>query len=116
MGPRDRRIVIEVHREAPDRPAFGQPCNGCGQCCLAEPCPLGMLVSRRRHGACAALCWHPGAAQYRCGLLEDPAALLGPRWRWLASRLRPWLVRCIRRWIAAGAGCDARFEDGSGSA
>jgi len=50
--------VVHVHPSAPSQPAEGAPCNGCGLCCLAEPCPLGMLVSRRRTGTCAALRWH----------------------------------------------------------
>ena len=43
--------VVWLHAEAPPKPAEGAPCNGCGLCCLAEPCPLGVLVSRRRTGA-----------------------------------------------------------------
>jgi hypothetical protein len=49
--------VIRIEPLAPVKPATGSPCNGCGVCCLAEPCPLGMLVSRRRHGRCSALRW-----------------------------------------------------------
>ncbi|GKT22078.1 hypothetical protein AVHM3334_07095 [Acidovorax sp. SUPP3334] len=49
--------VVHVHPSAPLQPAQGAPCNGCGLCCLAEPCPLGMLVSRRRTGPCTALRW-----------------------------------------------------------
>ncbi len=59
-GPRPQEQVVFWHGDAPAQPAMGQPCNGCGLCCLAEPCPLGMLVSRRRHGACVALRWLPG--------------------------------------------------------
>ena len=49
--------VIHIHPEAPTKPPEGAPCNGCGVCCLAEPCPVGMLVSRKRHGACVLLRW-----------------------------------------------------------
>lgn len=98
--------VVHVHPAAPPKPPTGQPCNGCGLCCLAEPCPLGMLVSRRRRGACAALQWQEGQRRYVCGLVADPAAALGVR--------VPWLLRMVsalaRRWIAAGVGCDARLE------
>lgn len=86
--------VIEIHPDAPPKPALGAPCNGCGVCCLAEPCPLGVLISRRRHGACSALQWD--GARYACGALTAQ-----PR------GLRGWLVR---RWIAAGAGCDCSLE------
>jgi hypothetical protein len=62
-----------------------------------------MLLSRRRHGACAALRWSHEAQRYHCGALSDPAGVTG--WR------QPWLLRgfaaLARRWIAAGTGCDA---------
>ena len=101
--PPDAATVVWLQPEAPPKPVRGAPCNGCGLCCLAEPCPLGMLVSRRRTGACAALRWNASQAQYRCGLIDEPARVTG--WR------RPVLLRLVaalaRRWVAAGQGCDA---------
>ena len=41
--------VIYLHPAAPAKPAVGAACNGCGVCCAWQPCPLGMLVSGRRH-------------------------------------------------------------------
>lgn len=99
-------LTVWIEPQAPPKPPLGAPCNGCGLCCLAEPCPLGMLVSRRRRGPCAALRWNEAQARYRCGLLSEPNAWLGPRWQGLA----PWLARLAARWIAAGHGCDARLE------
>ncbi|WP_422845358.1 hypothetical protein [Acidovorax sp. M2(2025)] len=91
---------------APPKPAEGAPCNGCGLCCLAQPCPLGMLLSRRRTGACAALRWSEPDQRYWCGAVSDPADVTG----WT----RPWAVRALsalaRRWIASGVGCDARLD------
>ena len=105
MSPPDHQ-VIHIRPEAPHKPALGAPCNGCGVCCLAEPCPLGQVISRKRSGACDALRWDAAAGLYRCGVLSDTSGLLGPRWRWAAPVLR-WLAR---RWIAAGVGCDATME------
>ena len=99
----DRPQVIHIHPAAPAKPATGTPCNGCGVCCLAEPCPLGMLISRKRSGACDALRWDDGLSLYRCGAVTDAADVLGRRWAWAAPLLR----RLARRWIAAGTGCDA---------
>jgi hypothetical protein len=82
--------TIRIHAAAPAKPAWGAACNGCGVCCLAEPCPVGMLVSLRRRGACRALRWDAGAASYRCGLMKVPA-----------------LNAVVQRWIAAGRGCDS---------
>lgn len=98
--------IIHIRPEAPPKPALGAPCNGCGLCCLAEPCPLGRLISHKRLGACDALRWSQTDQMYRCGVLSDTEAVLGTRWRWAAPLLR----RLGRRWIAAGAGCDASLE------
>ena len=98
--------VIHIHPAAPAQPALGAPCNGCGVCCLAEPCPLGQLISRKRLGACDALRWDGALAVYRCGVLTDTRTVLGPRWRWAA----PLVQRLAHRWIAAGVGCDATLQ------
>ncbi|MBB5204253.1 hypothetical protein HNQ51_001567 [Inhella inkyongensis] len=104
------RRLVAIHPSAPAKPALGAPCNGCGLCCLAEPCPLGMLASRSRQGACRALEWQAEAARYRCGLLRAPAAhLLGLKAK--APHAVDALLRPLaRRWIAAGIGCDADIE------
>jgi hypothetical protein len=98
--------VIHIHAEAPHKPAYGLPCNGCGVCCLDEPCPVGRLVSRRRRGACVALEWSASAKNYRCGMVEHPAEHLP----WLPARAMPWVRRLVLRWIAAAKGCDCTLE------
>lgn len=105
-SPPVQHAVVWLHADAPPKPAEGAPCNGCGLCCLAEPCPLGMVVSRRRHGACVALRWDDGHARYLCGMVADPGGVVGVRHRWLTAPLA-WLAR---RWIAAGVGCDANLS------
>lgn len=90
----EQRVIL-IHPEAPPKPPLGAPCNGCGLCCLAEPCPVGMILSLKRQGACVALRWDEAAGRYACGAL----------------RAAPWpLNRLMRRWIAAGLGCDAELE------
>lgn len=98
------RRVIHLHAEAPHKPPAGAPCNGCGVCCAAEPCPLGMLLSRRRHGACAALAWDETQHRHVCDALVRPQRFV--KWRWL----RPLFARLAARWIAAGRGCDSAVE------
>jgi hypothetical protein len=98
-----REQVIRIHPEAPAKPALGAACNGCGVCCLAEPCPVGMLVSRRRQGACRALQWQAEASRYRCGMVVDPQRYL-PR---PLAALAPWVSRLTLRLIAGGKGCDS---------
>ncbi|WP_290877489.1 hypothetical protein, partial [Aquabacterium sp.] len=83
--------VIHIHPEAPPKPPEGQPCNGCGVCCLAEPCPVGVLVSRRLTGACKALRWSDAGRRYSCGLLGDAD------WRGLADGPAPKGMRALLR-------------------
>jgi len=87
-----RRITVYQQPNAPAKPALGAPCNGCGLCCLWQPCPLGMLLSGSRQGPCRALVWDESARRYHCS----------------AAAHRLWGA-LARRWIAAGAGCDADF-------
>lgn len=104
-----REQTIFWHPHAPPKPAVGAPCNGCGLCCLAEPCPLGIWISRRRTGRCRALQWqeHEEAAdhsgRYVCAMLTDPGSFTGWRNPWIVNIIQRW----ARRWIAAGIGCDA---------
>ena len=100
--------VILIHPAAPAKPALGAACNGCGVCCVAEPCPLGMLLSRRRSGRCAALLWNGLEARHGCGAVVQPA-----RWlRWLRWLPRHWTQRLVLRWIGAARGCDSDLVTG----
>ena len=96
--------IIHIHADAPLKPGWGEPCNGCGVCCGVAPCPVGMLVSRKRQGACDLLRWDDEGTRYVCGLLAAPTriGLLQAPAR-LATRL-------ARRLIAAGSGCDCDLE------
>ena len=106
--------VILIHPQAPAKPALGQACNGCGVCCLLEPCPLGQVLMRRRQGACAFLAWHDASASYRCTALTQPQqvarASLPPALAWLTGAWAWALSRWARRWIAAGIGCDCAVD------
>lgn len=102
--------TIFIRAEAPSKPDAGAACNGCGVCCLAQPCPLGMLLSRRLTGPCAVLRWNTREQMYRCGAMTSAAALIRKSLPWAP---RPWrhllgheLRRLAFRWVAAGSGCD----------
>ena len=108
--------TIHIHPMAPTKVAVGAVCNGCGVCCLFAPCPLGMLLSRRRSGACEALRWDDALSRYHCGAVvaaQEVLAQAMPRaLQGLAPVLAPLLRRVGLRWIAAGTGCDSDLEVG----
>ena len=106
--------VIHIHPQAPAKPAEGAHCNGCGVCCLMQPCPLGIVLSGTRTGACAALRWQDSTSRYTCGALVSPYAVVQSRLAkglgWLAQPISAVLPRLAHRWIAADIGCDSTLQ------
>ena len=106
--------IIHIEPLAPAKPALGATCNGCGVCCLYQPCPLGMVLFRRRTGACPALLWVGQAGQYRCGALVQPDAVARkvlPAALGVLARPLALVLRCAGpRWIASARGCDSTME------
>ena len=89
-----------------EKPPHGQPCNGCGQCCADQLCPLGASVfgepvDRR----CPAL--EPDGERFACGLMSNPMVY--------AMRLtllhgKEVMSRTAAHLIGAGRGCDAQLD------
>ncbi len=102
----DNELFIAIHPAAPHKPALGAPCNGCGVCCAAEPCPVSRLLLGHRKGACPALQWQDAGRRYVCGMIIAPASFL----RWLPQRWNEFASRRFARWIAADVACDADIE------
>lgn len=100
----EREYRIALHRDAPEKPAYGAPCNRCGICCAAEPCPVGRLRFLQRKGPCPALLWDGGA--YACALVAAPER----HFPGLPNRWRPIAARLFSRAISAGSGCDSADE------
>lgn len=93
-----------MDRQLPEKATYGQPCNGCGQCCQMEVCPLGAHLFGQVT-PCPALV--RGANGSACGLIEAPGAyalaVVAKHGHAIASRSASVLV-------GAGHGCDARVE------
>ena len=53
------------------KPRYGDPCNGCGQCCRDALCPLARWLFRGQGAPCPALLSEGGRS--RCGLIANPA-------------------------------------------
>jgi hypothetical protein len=107
-------LVIYIEPDAPAKPPTGAACNGCGVCCAAEPCPVGMTLFRKRRGACPGLLWEPQHKVYRCAVVVQPekvARMVLPAQMGFAA---PLLARTLawgaKRWIAVGVGCDSALE------
>jgi hypothetical protein len=85
-----------------DKPAYGQPCNGCGKCCEHELCPLALKLYGHLKGPCPALT-PAGDGPMLCGLVAMP----GHYW---PGKARRWgeheLSRTAKLAIGAGWGCD----------
>jgi hypothetical protein len=104
--PKEKVITLHLHETAPIKPRLTEPCNGCGVCCAYAPCPVGVLISKRRTGACAALEWVDAEARYRCGVLINPGRYTGLQAGWARALTQ----RVAQRMISAGSGCDCSLE------
>lgn len=83
----------------PEKPAMGQPCNGCGYCCAAEVCAIGIQAFGEVEAPCPAMQFRDG--RFWCAVIETAAAadpVFGAHMRWV---------------MAIGRGCDAGTDEES---
>lgn len=90
-----------------EKPPHGSPCNGCGQCCMDEPCPLGAAVFRKATGSCPALEKADGD-KWACGLVVHPERY-APVQTMIVGRSA--LGNAASVLVGAGIGCDAQLDD-----
>lgn len=88
-----------------DKAPHGTPCNGCGRCCLEEPCVLGSLVTEKLTGECPALQWRDEHAC--CGLVATPADYSPFRAHLVGAQL---LSEAAMVLTGSGIGCDSHFD------
>ena len=88
---------------APEKPKMGDPCNGCGVCCIAIPCQLARDFAGAFEGPCPVLEHEDG--RYWCGFLRNPTnhiiGLKGKEWGDV------FLVSMFSQFGMFGSGCDA---------
>jgi hypothetical protein len=67
------------------KPAYGQPCNGCGWCCQQELCQLARNCFGEDYPApCPVLVVRDG--RHWCGMVEEADrhnVSFGAHWRWM---------------------------------
>jgi hypothetical protein len=95
--------IIHIHEQAPAKPTLGAPCNGCGVCCAAEPCPVSLALLWPHTAPCKALQWHEENKHYRCGMVVTPSRYI----KWLPKRFNQTASKVFKRWIAADTLCDS---------
>lgn len=97
------RRVEAITARAPEKPAFGQPCNGCGFCCAAEPCGVARrFVPGAIDGApCPAMEFEHG--RFWCGMVRRPGRYLGLLHDWADE----FLGGEVSKALGAGKGCCA---------
>lgn len=76
-------------------PAFGEPCNGCGQCCREELCEFGIGAFGDIHAPCPALRERGGRTF--CGVIEE------------AEKMDTAFAAHLKWRLGIGCGCDADF-------
>lgn len=60
-------LIVKLEAAVAKKPKFGQPCNHCGYCCLAEVCVVGQEVTGQTIGPCKLLV-QPEPGRYYCSL------------------------------------------------
>lgn len=88
---------------APTKPLYGQPCNGCGLCCVMQQCPVSAQLFGPKE-LCPAL--EAVGEAYTCGLIASPSRYFdAPEW---GAAL---VGEAIGMILGAGTGCDAVAND-----
>lgn len=99
-----------------EKPVYGDPCNGCGVCCIAQVCDLGKELGDDQ--SCKALMRNPNRS-FSCGLVVDPYRFMPESelavWKFIdvqgggrAGEER--LKQLNASLLGAGRGCDSDDE------
>lgn len=99
--------MTPLQMTAPEKPAYGDPCNGCGFCCAAEPCAIAGEFLGATEGPCPALEFDQG--RFWCGMVRDPGKHVGLS-EWAAEEIRESVGRLIAHMLGVGKGCDSDVE------
>ena len=83
--------MTETLARAPEKPAYGTPCNGCGLCCAVEVCAIGKIAFGEVPAPCPGMLFDEG--RFHCKLV-------------LVERLSGMAPR-IATALGIGKGCDA---------
>lgn len=88
-----------------DKPLYGDPCNGCGLCCIAQQCPISEGLFGKQD-ICPAIERGDGKALV-CGMVANPANYMTSVPDWGHQPL----AAAFALLLGAGSGCDGTTED-----
>ncbi len=94
----DEPAPADDRRKGLEKPLYGNPCNGCGACCMSVPCPISQAIFNKP--SCPALEWTGNA--YTCGLFTNLSAYVPGMTAWGGSALS----QAFALLLGAGLGCD----------
>lgn len=93
------------HERGPEKPRFGEPCNGCGYCCALQPCAIAQeYLGAEDVGPCPALVFDNEETRFRCGMVLSPT-----RFMFLPPDPEADLIlgTMFAEMLAVGRGCDS---------
>lgn len=94
-------LSLPVIREiAPPKPARGSACNGCGVCCAAEVCAIGMAVMPDAQTPCPAMEFEHG--RFWCGLVRNL-----PKYAPMSNDVGRIVSETFSRMLGINMGCDS---------
>jgi hypothetical protein len=105
-----------IHSVTLEKPTMGQPCNGCGACCIAEVCDLGLELGDSVN--CKALI-HSTEGSFHCGMVADPYRFMSEAdlvtWKAIddigqGHQGEDGLKKLHAELLGAGRGCDSEDE------
>jgi hypothetical protein len=83
-----------------EKPKKGEACNGCGVCCIAEQCPVSIVVFGEK-SLCPALKREDSG--YFCDLTRNSGQYLNLDQDWKQE----WMNKHFAELIGVGVGCDS---------
>lgn len=94
--------------KAPEKPAYGETCNGCGFCCAAEPCAVAKEFLKATEGPCPAMEFSIEDSRFYCGMMTRPGYHLGLATD-IASHVNRSMGNLFAMMLGAGRGCDSEL-------
>jgi len=92
------------------KPTYGSPCNGCGECCRLQACEASIQLLQSAQAPCIALEVGDNG-QMRCGLIRRPHFYFGLAWTAEdCKKFDELLGPLVGKYLGIGQGCGMEDE------